>query len=59
MKLFRLAGITFRFHWVFLVLVFVLLYYGYLSETLIIFSLGAAHEVVHLLVARMQCLEVC
>ncbi|NLM52025.1 MAG: CBS domain-containing protein [Firmicutes bacterium] len=58
MKLFRLAGITFRFHWVFLVLVFVLLYYGYLSETLIIFSLVAAHEVVHLLVARMQGLEV-
>jgi len=58
LKLLRLAGITFRFHWVFILLVFVLLYYGYVSETIIIFGLVLAHEVVHLLVARMQGLEV-
>ncbi|HHX73471.1 MAG TPA: peptidase M50 [Firmicutes bacterium] len=58
MKLFRLGGITFRFHWVFLLLLFVLAFYGYLTETVMLFSLVLGHELVHLLVARAQGLEV-
>ncbi|MCR3923443.1 MAG: site-2 protease family protein, partial [Firmicutes bacterium] len=58
MKLFRLGGITFRFHWVFILLLFFLAFYGYLGETLILFGLVLAHEIVHLLVARAHGLEV-
>ena len=39
MKLFRLGGIVFRFNWVFLLLLFVLAFYGYLGETVILFLL--------------------
>ena len=58
MKLFQLGGISFRFHWVFVLLLFVLAFYGYLAETAILFSLVLMHEVVHMLVARAQGLEV-
>lgn len=58
MKLFRAGGITFRFHWVFLLLLFFLAFYGYLGETVILFGLVLAHEMVHMLVARAHGLEV-
>ncbi|EEG78137.1 site-2 protease family protein [Dethiobacter alkaliphilus] len=58
MKLLKLGGITFRFHWVFLLLLFLLAFYGYLGETLILFSLVLAHETVHMLIARAHGLEV-
>ena len=58
MKLFKLGGITFRFHWVFILLLFVLAFYGYLGETLVLFSLVLAHETVHMLVAKAHGLEV-
>ncbi len=58
MKLFRLGGIVFRFNWVFLLLLFVLAFYGYLGETVILFLLVFAHETVHLLVARSRGLEI-
>ena len=58
MKLFRLGGINFHFHWLFLVLLFVLALLGYLTETAILFGLVLGHELVHLLVARVQGLEV-
>ncbi|MDW7651148.1 MAG: site-2 protease family protein [Bacillota bacterium] len=58
MRLFRLGGISFRFHWVFLLLLFVLAFYGYLEETLILFGLVLAHETVHMVVAKAHGLEV-
>ncbi|MBS4022924.1 MAG: site-2 protease family protein [Dethiobacter sp.] len=58
MKIFRFYGITVQFHWVFILLVFLLAFYGYLGETLILFGLVLAHEVVHMLVARAHGLEV-
>ena len=58
MKLFRLGGIVFRFNWVFLLLLFVLAFYGYLGETVILFLLVFAHETVHLLAARSRGLEI-
>ncbi|HAA37971.1 MAG TPA: peptidase M50 [Firmicutes bacterium] len=58
MKLFRLGGITFSFHWLFVVLLFLLAFFGYFSETLMLFGLVLAHELVHLLTARAQGLEV-
>lgn len=58
MKLVRLGGITFRFHWVFILLLFVLAFYGYLGETLVLFGLVLSHETVHMLVARAHGLEV-
>lgn len=58
MKLLRLGGIAFRFHWVFLLLLFALAVYGYLAETFILFGLVLAHEVVHMLAAKAHGLEV-
>ncbi|HZK24255.1 MAG TPA: site-2 protease family protein [Oscillospiraceae bacterium] len=58
MKLFRLGGITFSFHWVFILLLFLLALFGYLGETLILFGLVLAHELVHMFTARAQGLEV-
>ena len=58
MKLFRLGGINFRFHWFFLLLLFICAFYGYLLETLILFGLVLLHELVHLKVAKAQGLEV-
>lgn len=53
-----MVGITVRFHWVFIALLFVLTFYGYLKETSILFSLVLAHELVHMLVARAHGLQV-
>ena len=58
MRLLRFGGINFHFHWLFLVLLFVLAFFGYLTETVILFGLVLGHELVHLLVARAQGLEV-
>jgi stage IV sporulation protein FB len=58
LKVFKAAGITFRFHWVFILLLFLLAFYGYLPETLVLFGLVLAHELVHMLVARAHGLEV-
>lgn len=58
MKLFRAGGITFRFHWVFIVLLFFLAFYGYLLETVILFGLVLSHELVHMLTARAHGLDV-
>lgn len=58
MKILRIGGITLRFHWVFMLLLFLLAFYGYLGETLVLFGLVLAHEFVHLLVARAHGLEV-
>ena len=58
MKLFRLGDITFRIHWVFLLLLFICAFYGYLPEMLILFGLVLLHELVHLQVAKAQGLEV-
>lgn len=57
LKLFKLAGITFRFHWVFVLLLFIMAFYGFLEETLIIFGLVLLHEAAHLLTARACGLE--
>jgi stage IV sporulation protein FB len=54
----RLGGVTVRFHWIFIILLFFLAFYGYLEETAILFGLVLAHEFVHLLVARAHGLEV-
>lgn len=58
MRLFSAGGITFRFHWVFILLLFVLSFYGYLAETAILFGLVLAHELVHMLAAKAHGLEV-
>ena len=58
MKVLRLGGITFRFHWVFMLLLFVLAFYGHLQETLILFGLVLFHETVHMIVAKAHGLEV-
>lgn len=58
LKLFKLADITFRFHWLFVLLLFALAFYGYLEETLILFGLVLMHEVAHMLTARACGLEV-
>jgi stage IV sporulation protein FB len=58
LKIFRVGGITVQFHWVFILLLFLLAFYGYLRETLILFALVLSHEVVHMLVARAHGLEV-
>lgn len=58
MKLFKAGGITFRFHWFFVLLLLLLSFYGYLEETLILFGLVLAHELVHMLTAKAHGLEV-
>lgn len=52
LKFSSVNGVDIRFHWVFVLLLFTLGFLGYLWETLILFILVLAHEVVHLLVAR-------
>lgn len=54
----HIGGIAVRFHWVFLLLVFLLALQGYLVETLMLFGLVLLHEIVHTLVARSSGLEV-
>lgn len=58
MKIFSFGGISVKFHWVFILLLFLLAFYGYLAETLILFGLVFAHEIFHMLVARAHGLEV-
>ncbi|MBS4031040.1 MAG: site-2 protease family protein [Clostridiales bacterium] len=58
MKIFSFGGISVKFHWVFILLLFLLAFYGYLAETLILFGLVFAHEIIHMLVARAHGLEV-
>jgi stage IV sporulation protein FB len=58
LKIFSFGGISVKFHWVFILLLFVLAFYGYLAETLILFGLVFAHEIFHMLVARAHGLEV-
>ncbi len=52
MKYTGTGGIRIRLHWFFLLMLFVLGFMGYLWETLILFVLVLAHELVHLLAAR-------
>ncbi len=58
MKVFSFEGISVKFHWVFILLLFMLSLYGYLAETLILFGLVFAHEISHVLAARAHGLEV-
>lgn len=58
MKIFSFGGISVKFHWAFILLLFMLAFYGYLAETSILFSLVFAHEIFHTLVARAHGLEV-
>jgi stage IV sporulation protein FB len=58
LRLFKAGGITFRFHWVFIVLLFLLAFYGYLQETLLLFGLVLAHELVHMVAAKAHGLEI-
>lgn len=58
MRIARFSGIAVKFHWVFILLLFVMAFYGYLAETLLLFGLVLAHEIVHILVARACGLEV-
>ena len=54
----RLGGVAIRFHWGFILLLFLLSFYGYLHEMSILFGLVLMHELVHLQVARAHGLEV-
>jgi stage IV sporulation protein FB len=52
LKFTGIGGVSIRFHWVFLLLLFVLGFLGYLWEALILFTLIFVHEIVHVLAAR-------
>lgn len=54
----KLGGIKLKFHWLFLLIIFILAVYGYMQEIVLLFGLVLAHEFVHLLVARLHGLEV-